>query len=563
MKKLLPLVLMFLPGSILANPSFTVGSNPYETVHAYPHDILKWPGSGVFLSWNPQTLPWQGDVTDIDNRPSESYTNNYQEVEFAPPSGYEGDPGDVHSWMRVSSYVYRQQFTLGSLHDTKYGKFLVGLSNTSLNMELAANGVARAAESDGGETEYRLVPFEGETNSAKDDYEVKLVFARQLFQNPFGFKVRYIHKSSSTPDGYVKFTRDGTTYVVPHLTWGWATTGCNHIFGYSSINADAFFQNSYSVFKGRQLDFQASYEHNGNHKSGIRYRTRREDGENYQWQYDEGSEFEGSYNVDQYWKDRQSAKLLRAYSKIGFWRIGDFDAGVLFFLQRGSLSETEVSKLVDSDPDSRDDAKEYIIETNPFFNYRFKGGYLDFGMLVELSRTGMNNTVTRWNDVSHTDQADVLRSSSPYTGWSPSWESFSHGSEWFFATGFEANSSIGVYKRTALLTRLTVLRKYTRSEKIYGQSEIPDGGSSFEFHQTHRRNNYKAETWMTGAFGLSYGWGPVQTYLTLQLPLGYLIRQNTKLRDNAELLFEHEKRSMWQVQQPTSMRLMVVYALGS
>ena len=72
------------------------GTSPIER-----HDILKWPNSAVFIYYNPQTMPWQGDVTDIANRPSESYVNNYQEVEFAPPYGYQGNPANVYSWMRV------------------------------------------------------------------------------------------------------------------------------------------------------------------------------------------------------------------------------------------------------------------------------------------------------------------------------------------------------------------------------------------------------------------------------------------------------------------------------
>jgi hypothetical protein len=111
----------------------------------------------------------------------------------------------------------------------------------------------------------------------------------------------------------LRFTRFGITYDLPRLTWGWATTGCSRIFGYSYINADAFFQNSYTVFAGHQWDFQASSEH-GNHKTGIRYRTRREDGESYRWRYDDATEIEGNYYADPYWKDRQEARLIRGPS---------------------------------------------------------------------------------------------------------------------------------------------------------------------------------------------------------------------------------------------------------
>jgi len=235
---------------------------------------------------------------------------------------------------------------------------------------------------------------------------------------------------------------------------------------------------------------------------------------------------------------------------------------VLFFAQKATYAKTAINKLADSDPGSKEDEREYAFETNPFINFKFKGGYLDFGILMELAFTSMNNTRTRWNSASGSDQKDVLWTTSPYSDWSPSWENFSKGSSWFFATGFESYSSIGIYKRLSLLLRLTVLRKFTRINKIYGESVIPDGGSSFEFHQTHKRNNFRNETWMTGSFGISYGWGPVQIFCTLQLPLAYLIKQRTKLHDNTSQLFDHSKRNLWQVQEPTTMRILFVYALG-
>jgi len=545
-----------------ANPSFTIGSNPYHTVFAYPHDLLKWPDQGAVVYYSPQTLPWQGDVTDISNRPSESYTSNYQSVEFAPPSDYLGDPFNIRSWMEVSGYAYKKRWSLGGLRSTKFGKFLVQLGWTSTNMKLTADGVGRATESSGGSNSYVLVPFSGVTKASRDELDLQVTYANLLFDRPIGLKFRYIGKSSDKPDGYISFDRDGQMISTPHLTWGWATSGCNHIFGYSHINTDAFYQNSFSVFSGSQMDLQASLEYNSNHKSGIRYRVTQEDGENYRWRYDDGSEYFGDYYVDERWKDKITNKLIRGYDKVTFMRIGDLNVGMLFFLQRGTRTKSEVNRLADSEPHSKEAEREYIIETNPFANYVTKKGYLDFGYLIELSRTGMKNTRTRWNSVSGSDQKDVLWSTTPYLRWSPSWENFSKGRTWFFATGFEANSSVTVYKRLSVQTRLLVLRKYTWTEKAYGSSEIPQGGSSFEFSESHRRNNTKTETWMTGGFGFTYGWGPVQSIVSLELPLAYLISQSTKLSDNNEVLFEHHQKSLWQVQQPVSIRVLLVMALG-
>lgn len=551
------LTLLIIPGNALGNPSFTIGSNHYLTIHAYPHDLLKWPNRGVFLSYNPKTMPWQGDVTDIANRPSPTYVHNHQEIEFAPPSGYEGNPEDVRSWMNVSSYAHKTRYSLGGLSTSQYGKFLVEIGKTDLNMELLSEGVGRSSDSG----TYHLVPFNAETNAARNDYDFRVIYANRLFGNPIGAKLSHSRKSSDQPDGHLRFTKDGVSYNTPHLTWGWATTGCNHILGYSSINTDAFFQNRYSVLGGHQTDLQLSYEYKGNYKSGLRYRSTTEDGESYSWEYDDGSDILGNYHNDELWKDRRSNKFLRGYSKVRFWQVGNLDAGFLFFLQYGSQSKKDINKLAESESDSEEREREIILEANPFCNYKFHRGYLDFGLLLEISRTGMSNVRTRWNSVSKSDQPGVLWTTSPYKGWSPSWESFSRGHRWFFATGFEAYSSIPAHKRLSLLLRMMVLRKYTFTKKIYGESTIPEGSNSYEFNQTAERSDYKNETWMTGSVGISYGFGPVQAFWTLELPLPYLIKHRTSLRDSDDLLFEHSRKNVWQVQQPTSTRILLVYSL--
>ena len=153
-------------------------------------------GSGIFFYYNPNTIPWQGDVTNIANRPSDSYVNNYQEVEFAPPSGYQGNPNDIRSWMRVSGYAYQKRITMGGLSHTSIGKFYFELGKTAMDMVLSAQGTGRAYEEVDDNTEYYLVPFKGETKAAKDNYDFKIIYANHFLNNPLGIKFRYIKKSA-------------------------------------------------------------------------------------------------------------------------------------------------------------------------------------------------------------------------------------------------------------------------------------------------------------------------------------------------------------------------------
>jgi hypothetical protein len=543
-----------------SNPSFTIGSNPYLTVFAYPHDILRWPASGVYLNYFGQQLPWQGNVTDVMARPSESYVNNYQFVEFATPEDYSGDPSDIYSWSMISGYAHQLYFGIGGLQTTGYGKWLGEIGISSMNMLLEAEGVARSEEE--GEV-FHLVPYRSETKAVQYKYEAKLLFATNLYNNPFGMKADYVYKNSTDPEGFLNFIIDSNIYETNHLTWGWANQSCAHIFGYTHINTDAFFQDNYSIIDGHQLDLQASYEFNGNYKSGVRYRYINDTGDDYYWQYNSGSQYEGEYVKNPDWISKHVESFIRAYSKVRFLELNNLGAGILFFGQYGKSDKYGLNRVSEGEPNSNELVHTYIIETNPYFNLKFDRGYIDFGLLLEEAYSPMKNTHTVWNESTSGEEDGVLWDSSPVEGWSASWESFSKGYDLFFATGAETYSSINIYKRLSFQAGLTLLKKYTNEIKKYGNSNVPDEGGEYECTMTHKRKDHRNETWMTGNLGMTYGFGPVQLIGILQLPLAYLNKRETKLTtENEEVLFEHQRRNVWQVQQPASIRLLIVCALS-
>jgi hypothetical protein len=542
------------------NPSFTIGSNPYLTIFAYPHDILRWPASGVYFNYQNQELPWQGNVTDIMARPSESYTNNYQFVEFATPDDYTGNPSDIYSWSMISGYAHQRYFGLGGITTKPFGKFMGEFGVTTLNMLMEAEGVARSEEE--GEI-FHLVPFNSKTQGAQYKFEGKILYANQLFNNPFGFKADYVYKYSIKPSGHLNFIIDSTLYQTSHLTWGWANQSCNHIFGYAHINTDAFYQDDYSVINGSQIDIQASYEFNGNYKTGIRYRLINESGDDYYWQYDEGSLYNGDYSRNPDWRSKNVDQFIRAYSKVRFFEVGNLGAGILFFGQYGNDRRFDVNRVSNSEPNSQEIVRSFIVETNPFLNLKFEKGYIDFGLLIEEELSPMRNIHNVWNESTGGEEQGVLWDSSPYEGWSTSWESFSRGHELFFATGGETYTSINVYKRLSIQGGLTLLKKFTNLRKVYGNSYVPDEGGNYKFNKTHIRLDHRNETWMTGSLGLTYGFGPIQLISILQFPLSYLNKRETELSTvDDEILFDHERRNVWQVQQPASFRLIIVYALS-
>lgn len=563
MKKLIVTLVLLSASSAYANPHFTIGSNPFYTFLAYPHDILRWPSKAAFTYMHPQTLPWQGHVTNLSERPNDTYISNYNYLDFPVPDGYAGNPESIRSFMRASSYAYNIRYSLGGIWSFgDFGKVYLELGTNRIDMELRAEGVVR------NNSTLELIPVAARTDAARRYYDLQLVYANTLFGNPIGLRVQYQTKNTDPPESEIKFARNGTVTTSNHLTWGWTTTPCAHIFGTSSQNFDAWFLNDYTLYKGGQLDLQLSYEH-GDHKSAIRYRTRNERGQNFYWRSNvadtiPGSNFNGAYITDSRYEDEIADDLIRAYSKIRFWRIGDADLGLLFFFQYADRDNNTVSvnKELDSEPLSSDSENEYTIEVNPWLNYKFGKSYFDFGLLLELSTTAMENTSPRWNSQMGATQKGVLRNSSPSSsGFSPSWESFSQGQYTFFATGFEASTAINISGRFFALGSFLLLRKYSFITKEYGNSVIPAGSQQYGLEVSHTRDDYKNETWMTGSVGLMVGWGPMQILATMQFPLAYLLEKSTALADSRTTLYDLTQRNVWAVQEPVSFRLLLVFGL--
>ena len=186
MKKLILTLLLTSVAFIKANPIFTISSIYFYTIFAYPHDILKWPKKGVFLYVYPQTLPWQGNVTNINERPNDTYISNYNDFDFPTPGDYHGDPASIRSYMKVSSYAYDNRYSFGGIYNLdNWGKVYFEFGTNQVDLELNSEGIVRGGE-DGN---YELVPFTAGTKAKRRYYDFQLIYANYLFNNPFGLKV--------------------------------------------------------------------------------------------------------------------------------------------------------------------------------------------------------------------------------------------------------------------------------------------------------------------------------------------------------------------------------------
>jgi hypothetical protein len=563
MKKLILPLALLISCSAHANPFFTIGSNPFYTFNGFPHDILKWPGKAAFCYLYPQTLPWQGNVTNIAERPNDTYISNYNNFDFPAPDGYTGDPKAIRSYMQASGYAYNNRYSVGTVWNYgDWGKVYLEVGTNRVDMELQAEGIVR------NDATMELIPVSARTDASRRYYDVQFIYANYVFGNPIGLRVQYQTKTANAPASQISFVRNGTRVTSDHLTWGWTTTPCAHIFQTTHQNFDAWFLNDYTLYKGGQLDLQLSYEQ-GDHKSAIRYRRNSEHGQHYYWRSNvadsiPGANFNGGYYTDTRYEDAIANDLFRAYSKIRFWRLGDVDLGLLFFLQYADRDNSTVSTNtgLSSEPLDNDAETEYTFEVNPWLTYKFGKSYFDFGLLFEFSTTGLENTAPRWNSAAGATQQGVVRNSSPYeSGFTPSWETFSQGRYNFFAAGIEASTSINISGRFNALATLMVLRKYSFLRKEYGSSVVPAGSSAYTFNASHVRHDYKNETWMSASIGIAYGFGPAQVIATMQLPLAYLLTKSTDLSKGSTELVNLNQRNVWAVQEPISFRVLLVFGL--
>ena len=107
----------------------------------------------------PQTLPWQGHVTNIEERPNDTYISNYNDFEFPAPDGAP-NPNAVRSFMKVSSYAYNNRYSFGGIWDfDEYGKAYVELGTNRIDMELKTDGIVRDDES------YTVIPVTAHTDA--------------------------------------------------------------------------------------------------------------------------------------------------------------------------------------------------------------------------------------------------------------------------------------------------------------------------------------------------------------------------------------------------------------
>lgn len=83
-----------------------------------------------------------------------------------------------------------------------------------------------------GEDSSSLIPFTSELSQQNSEMSFGLLASTTIKKTPIGFILNYKRHTENSPNGFLRFNRNGSEITTNWFNWGWSTAaGCNHIFG--------------------------------------------------------------------------------------------------------------------------------------------------------------------------------------------------------------------------------------------------------------------------------------------------------------------------------------------
>lgn len=536
---------------------FFIGSNPHTSRIAFPQDVLLVPYSYVAYRMAYQWGPHYGNPEDPFGKPNSSYATSSEDISFAQEEGEAEKAG-----FNKEGSTSVQQHTLMYQHIwNDKTTSLFSLTYKNLNAQSSFNGNLQAELDDG---TYQYVDVDSSTSSTSQMAYTEAITAFRHLGFPAGIKIGYGREWKDKPKADTNAAVNGMSIDSDRILWGWSASGCNHIFGYKHITADAWFYNNYTAGHIDQFDIQLGAT-TGRFKSAVRYRLRSGIEEQYSWKSDSTYEadelsqeetldtnFNGSYEKNDI--ARKSIQHIgRVYSNITFLESQYFKFNTLFFVGADIHESEHVSS---SDYEIANDVKEscktLLLEANPNVNiYPGKYTTIDAAILSEFGISKYENTFEKGTGGG---SKETYINSSPYVGDEPWWENFSYADEHFLDLGAEINAYLPLYgnKEQSLGCSVILLynNKFTWNTKHYGQN--PETGDSFSFDKSHKRETYKRETWFNTAVGFTYRHKKIIAQFSYAQPLIYKRYVETSVKEGGETLFSHSSTFEPGIQQGAS-----------
>ncbi len=555
---------------------FFVGSLPYLSITTFPQDVNKLKYNSVSLEFSYVVEPWWGDVDEPLNRPNASYSTTEENIVF----GYNETTGEFY-YFKKYGYSYDSKWSLKWL-----GKLFGGRNLFSVDLgytKFIATSEGHVYGEDIETEDYSEVKYSYDLENEMTFFKVMAIHGRYLFGYPFGFKASFQVEDWGYPYSMLTGERDGVKFSSNRMLWGWSTSGCNHIFGLKHADADAWYQDYFSIGPVYRFDLQAGFT-TERFRSGARYRKIWGLQKQYYWQPSDPnatdvlvSHFAGKY-VENDWSRFLNEDIVRVYTNYNYGRNRFFKKNLLLIFigdfKRNDGVYAENTALVNT---VREAQNSYIVEVNPNYNFRIGPLLMDLGILIEGAHVSYGNTYLSWNPVVGGLQR-VYWNTKPHFGDEVFWESFSYANENFIDLGidtvmafplfgvpkFAGVSSSGILSKLSslipsmagrfrnsslfLMVNLMVNYKMTFQNKYYGENEVVD--NEYRFVEHYVRKNFKREIWMNTFVSLVFTRKRWIFRFDFVEPLVYTIRQKTELHslDDGRLIFSNDQNQLFAVQ---------------
>ena len=558
---LLVFILLLITGFPVSARVFFIGSSPFLSIIAFPQDVLLFTDPMISYSLGYKRLPWWGDVDEPGARPNESYTSTKQDVSFVRAEGDDEDShfsqaGAIHTLTNHVQYTHFWNPQVVQL-------FSFGYDLDSLSA--SASGNLRAQDGE----DVQFIPFEYQAQHLIGNFDLQTILGFPLGGLPFGIKGHFGFQTTHSLENSFSAEVDGEDIESNRLLWGWSTTGCNKIFGYSHINGDAWFQNSYSIGPLYQLDFQLGLTL-PDAKIGGRFRYATSEATQYEWQADEDedilvSHFEGEYEAEK-WARTTRDIMGRIYSNVTWKRTEQYALNTLFFLgYERRLALNTLAENTDIEKNSRETSHHFILEANPNVNlFLGRGVVIDAALLLEYGRARFDNTHDYW--ISGVGgETEGYWNSAVYLGDEYWWESFSYADESFVDFGLDCSMMLPIFRRPPHDLALTLIfflnSKFTYLSKAFGVNEMK--GDDLRFSVDNYRDNFRREIWLNTVLGLAYRSEKIAARLDFFEPLIYSLFFRTFVTDpdRDDALYKNEVSRNLAVQEGFEIRLTMSFLL--
>lgn len=546
-------------GSLWARVFF-VGSNPYLSVVAFPQDLSLWERSFFAVGLSYQSLPWWGDIDSPTNRPNEGYTSTEENIQFVREEGesersYFQTYGTTHLFGANIQYFGKQKDVFF------FGKF----GYQPRWMVTSAEGNLR------GETNgtYHYIPFSYEASHVINQIQLEGIVATKREGIPLGLKVAFMYENTGEMEHSFQATVDGTRVSSERLLWGWTTVGCNHIFGYRSINADAWFQDNFVIGPVWQWDIQAGLSLS-QVRFGNRFRLVGALQQEYEWRMATNAStlletnFSGSYQLSPYLL-KTDGWLNRTYANLTWIEKENWKFNTLFFL---GLDGSTLSRVLSNDTDSYGWGKTksggFLVEVNPNVSLRpAKDVLMDMALLLsgEWHRT---ENVGEYYNPQQGISKETWQNSTAYEGPEYSWEGFSYVDSVAFHGGVDMIAYLPLYgsktRQMGLVLNVFENTQWTWLTKYYGTNRFTSTETVFDV--SAKRKTFRREAWIHTMVGYQYRQAPYSVRVEVLSPLLYSLSVSQVLEDDRErVLYEVKKSQNWAVQEGLAIRLTVAYEL--